>query len=98
MQAVRAIARILIGGHGALAYEINVTAAEYRVQCDCDLLPRGNLLSFCYTDRILEQKVFEVNAVALPLEQNGIRFQAFSVPADRMSMGKKGQLRSVNTN
>jgi hypothetical protein len=41
MQAVRAIARILIGGHGALAYEINVTAAEYRVQCDCDLLPRA---------------------------------------------------------
>jgi hypothetical protein len=38
-----------------LAYEINVNQAEYRVQCDCDLPPPDNLLSFCYTSRILEQ-------------------------------------------
>jgi hypothetical protein len=39
----------------ALVYEINVNEAEYRVQCDCDLPPPDNLLSFCYTSRILEQ-------------------------------------------
>jgi hypothetical protein len=53
-QALRAIGQDL-EGHGALAYEINVNEAEYRVQCDCDLPPPDNLLSFCYTSRILEQ-------------------------------------------
>ena len=56
-QALRAIGQDL-EGHGALAYEINVNEAEYRVQCDCDLPPPGNLLSFCYTSRILEQIEF----------------------------------------
>ena len=53
-QALRAIGQDL-QGHGALAYEIHVSDAEYRVQCDCDLPPPGNLLSLCYTSRILEQ-------------------------------------------
>ena len=53
-QALRAIGQDL-QGHGALVYEINVSDAEYRVQCDCDLPPPDNLLSFCYTSRILEQ-------------------------------------------
>ena len=53
-QALRAIGQGL-EGHSALAYEINVNEAEYRVQCDCDLPPPDNLLSFCYTSRILEQ-------------------------------------------
>jgi hypothetical protein len=53
-QALRAIGQDL-EGHSALAYEINVNEAEYRVQCDCDLPPPDNLLSFCYTSRILEQ-------------------------------------------
>ena len=53
-QALRAIGQDL-ERHGALAYEINVSEAEYRVQCDCDLPPPSNLLSFCYTIRILEQ-------------------------------------------
>ena len=53
-QALRAIGQDL-ECHGALAYEINVSEAEYRVQCDCDLPPPGNLLSLCYTSRILEQ-------------------------------------------
>jgi hypothetical protein len=53
-QALRAIGQDL-EGHGALAYEINVSEAEYRVQCDCDLPPPENLLSFCYSSRILEQ-------------------------------------------
>ena len=53
-QALRAIGQDL-QGHGALAYEINVSDAEYRVQCDCDLPPPGNLLSLSYTSRILEQ-------------------------------------------
>jgi hypothetical protein len=53
-QALRAIGQDL-EGHGALAYEINVSEAEYRVQCDCDLPPPGNLLSLCYSSRILEQ-------------------------------------------
>ena len=53
-QALRAIGQDL-QGHGALVYEINVSDAEYRVQCDCDLPPPGNLLSLCYTSRILEQ-------------------------------------------
>ena len=53
-QALRAIGQDL-EGHGALAYEIKVNNAEYRVQCDCDLPPPGNLLSLCYTSTILEQ-------------------------------------------
>jgi hypothetical protein len=53
-QALRAIGQDL-QGHGALVYEINVSDAEYRVQCDCDSPPPGNLLSLCYTSRILEQ-------------------------------------------
>jgi len=53
-QALRAIGEDL-ESHGALAYEINVNQAEYRVQCDCDLPPPDNLLSFCYTGKILEQ-------------------------------------------
>lgn len=53
-QALRAIGQDL-EGHGALAYEINISEAEYRVQCDCDLPPPGNLLSLCYSSRILEQ-------------------------------------------
>ncbi|HEX2243424.1 MAG TPA: hypothetical protein VHK27_09260 [Gammaproteobacteria bacterium] len=53
-QALRAIGQDL-QGHGALAYEIDVSDAEFRVQCDCDLPPPGNLLSLCYTSRILEQ-------------------------------------------
>ena len=53
-QALRAIGQDL-EGHGALVYEINVSEAEYRVQCDCDVPPPGNLLSLCYTSRILEQ-------------------------------------------
>lgn len=53
-QALRAIGQDL-EGHGALAYEINISEAEYRVQCDCDLPPPGNLLSLCYSSRLLEQ-------------------------------------------
>jgi hypothetical protein len=53
-QALRAIGQDL-EGHGTWAYEINANEAEYRVQCDCDLPPPDNLLSFCYTSRILEQ-------------------------------------------
>jgi hypothetical protein len=53
-QAMRAIGQDL-EGHGALAYEINVSEADYRVQCDCDLPPPGNLLSLYYSSRILEQ-------------------------------------------
>jgi hypothetical protein len=53
-QALRAIGQDL-EGHGALVYEINVTQSEYRVQCDCDLPPPDNVLSFCYSSRILEQ-------------------------------------------
>ena len=53
-QALRAIGQDL-ESHGALAYEINVNQAEYRVQCDCDLPPPDNLLIFCYTSKILEQ-------------------------------------------
>lgn len=53
-QALRAIGQDL-EGHGALAYEISISEAEYRVQCDCDLPPPGNLLSLCYSSRILEQ-------------------------------------------
>ncbi|HEX6174878.1 MAG TPA: hypothetical protein VF089_12745, partial [Candidatus Binatia bacterium] len=53
-QALRAIGQDL-EGHGALVYEIKVSDAEYRVQCDCDLPPPDNLLSLCYTSRILEQ-------------------------------------------
>ena len=36
----------------------DLNEAEYRVQCDCDLPPPGNLLSFCYSSRILEQIEF----------------------------------------
>jgi hypothetical protein len=53
-QALRAIGQDL-ESHGALAYEIDVNQAEYRVQCDCELPPPDNLLSFCYTSKILEQ-------------------------------------------
>jgi hypothetical protein len=53
-QALRAIGQDL-ESHGALTYEINVNQAEYRVQCDCDLPPPDNLLSFCYTSKIIEQ-------------------------------------------
>jgi hypothetical protein len=53
-QALRAIGQDL-EGHGALVYDISIKQSEYRVQCDCDLPPPGNLLSLCYTSRILEQ-------------------------------------------
>jgi len=53
-QALRAIGQDL-EGRGALVYDINVNQAEYRIQCDCDLPPPDNLLSFCCTIRILEQ-------------------------------------------
>jgi hypothetical protein len=53
-QALRAIGQDL-EGHGALVYDISVKQSEYRVQCDCDLPPPGNLLSLRYTSRILEQ-------------------------------------------
>jgi len=53
-QALRAIGQDL-EGHGALVYDISVNQSEYRIQCDCDLPPPDNLLSLCYTSRILEQ-------------------------------------------
>jgi hypothetical protein len=53
-QALRAIGQDL-EGHGALVYDITVNQSEYRIQCDCDLPPPDNLLSLCYTSRILEQ-------------------------------------------
>lgn len=56
-QALRAIGQDL-ESHGALAFEIKVNEGEYQVQCDCDLPPPGNLLSFSLTSRILEQLDF----------------------------------------
>lgn len=53
-QALRAIGQDL-EGHGALVYAITANQSEYRIQCDCDLPPPDNLLSLCYTSRILEQ-------------------------------------------
>jgi hypothetical protein len=53
-QALRAIGQDL-EGHGALVYDINLKESEYRVQCDCDLPAPDNLLSLCYSSRILEQ-------------------------------------------
>jgi hypothetical protein len=53
-QALRAIGQDL-EGHGALVYDISVNQSEYRIQCDCDLPPPGNLLFLCYTSRILDQ-------------------------------------------
>lgn len=53
-QALRAIGQDL-EGHSALVYEINVNQSEYRVQCDCDLPPPDNVLSFCYSSTILGQ-------------------------------------------
>jgi hypothetical protein len=56
-QALRAIGQDL-ESHGALAFEIKVNEDEYQVQCDCDLPPPDNLLSFSLTSRILEQLDF----------------------------------------
>jgi len=56
-QALRAIGQDL-ESHGALTYEITVNEGEYHAQCDCDLPPPGNLFSFSYTSRILEQLDF----------------------------------------
>lgn len=53
-QALRAIGQDL-ENHGAVAFEINANENEYVVQCDCDLPPPGNLLFFCYTEKIIKQ-------------------------------------------
>ena len=64
-QALRAIGQDL-EGHGALVYDISVNQSEYRIQCDCDLPPPGNLLSLCYTSRFHGQvethRCFSVNS------------------------------------
>jgi hypothetical protein len=94
--ALRAIGQDL-EGHGALVYDISVKQSEYRVQCDCDLPPPGNLLSLCYTSRILEQIDFMGQ-----LKRTGVFsvISAESLPGTLRSLGgyvdrEKGRLLRV---